>query len=191
MTSGVINTSFDLPDFADHSAMHQFLCAWDGWRGNNLVPNRNNVRLSDISSVMSHTMLFDMVSPTEILCRFMGSIFMDIYGKDFTGHNYLDITQPQFRDIRSRRLFAVVNQPCAAVWTTKSDMGGGKIANSVGASVPITAAHEGAPMQLMQTLVFSVAVPRSEYGKPTRFKHIEFSNQFETIDIGAGRPVTS
>lgn len=182
-------TDFKLPDFADHPAMREFLSAWDDWRGDNTVPNRSNVKLNDISSFMSHTMLLDMVSPSEIICRYIGSIFMDIYAKDFTGQNYLDLTESQFREMRSKRLSAVVNQPCVAAWTTKTDMGGGQTAHSVGLSLPIIPTVKDAPMQLMQTLVFSVPVPRSEYGKPTRFQHLEFSNRFETIDIGAGHPV--
>ncbi|TNE61817.1 MAG: PAS domain-containing protein [Alphaproteobacteria bacterium] len=185
MAAGNNEARFSFPAFATHQHIVAFFSAWRNWRGDAMVPTRSQIRLADIPHLMRGCMLLDMHGPDQIVFRYAGSLFQDLYKFDFTGANYLDITEPATRDMRSRRLMAVVEQPAAAVWTAP----GVDTVDFIGASVPILADHPGQPPLLMQVCIHlkdlhhirpaTMAVGREK---------VEISNRFRFIDIGAGIP---
>jgi hypothetical protein len=179
---------FDLPKYADIKAIKSFLAAWDGWRKESAVPCRSNVDLGQIKTHLAYTMLFDMVSKEEIQCRYMGSIFLNFYGQDYTGQNYLELTAPKDRAVRAERLFGIVDQPCAAVWGTLSTGWRDGPDYLAGVSVPIWPDAPGKPQQLMQffTPLEGMHIPRFE--KKFEKRNVALSNQFQFLDIGAGIP---
>lgn len=182
---------FTLPAFADLPQMQELLIAWDSWRLDDISPLRSNVKLSDIDKFLSHTMLFDMESTGRIHCRYLGSIFNEIYGQDFTGKDYLDITDARYRDMRSRRLFAVASQPCVAVWSTKGEGDQKGLPKAVGASLPVKPNSADKPMQLLQVVVELEQIVFSEFASQEKREKIQFSDRFSWIDIGAGVPEVS
>lgn len=178
----------ELPAFARLDRVTEFLQAWHGWRAGALLPRRSQVRLTDFPEMMRGTMLMDVHGPECMTFRYAGSLYQEMYGFDFTGLNYLDITAAEFRHIRAKRLWGVVAQPAAAVWTTPAvqDVG------FVGASLPILADDPSHPPKIMQVLVplrDLHHISRDEWAKP-RDKVI-FSDRFRYVDIGAGKPDTS
>lgn len=185
MSSEGKNILTQLPAFADYVALKDFICAWDRWRGNELAPKRSQIKLQDMPDLMRGMMLMEAVSPTELVFRFSGSLYQDIYGFDFTGLNYLDITEVHARDLRSRRLWPVAAFPVMAVWATPSVLG----TDFVGVSVPIMPDTPGDVRKIMQVLVpvrdhHHLATERKRRGQ----SHVEFSEQFRYLDIGAGKP---
>lgn len=180
--------SFQLPGFADLPAMREFLAAWNKWRAGKLVPHRADVNLDDIKASLRQAMLFDMELDGRIHCRYMGSVFQEIYGQDFTGQNYLDITEPQYRKIRSWRLFSVVRHPCIAVWATSGEPGDARLPKTIGASVPIVPEGEGRAMQLMQVIVQLDDVLVSAFANKPKRGEVQISDRFSFVDLGAGCP---
>lgn len=185
------DSPFELPLFAELPQMHDLLVAWDSWRADNVIPNRSSVKLSDIDRFLSHTMLLDMEPTGRIHCRYMGSIFHEIYGQDFTGKNYLDITDARYRDTRSKRLFAVANHPCIALWATQGEGDREGLPRAMGASLPIKPDNADNPTQLLQVVVELEQIAFSEFSTQKKREKIQFSDQFSLIDIGAGLPVVS
>lgn len=180
---------FEVPPFADLPQMHTLLAAWQRWRAGAVVPQRSNVKLSDIDRFLSHAMLFDMERSGRVHCRYIGSIFHEIYGHDFTGQDYLDITDARYRDTRSKRLYAAANHPCIAVWATKSEGDRESLPSATGASLPIKPEESGKPMQLLQVVVELEDVVFSEFATPQKREKVAFSDRFSLIDVGAGMPV--
>ncbi|WP_262689537.1 PAS domain-containing protein [Kordiimonas aestuarii] len=174
-----------LPGFADHGALFDFLGAWNRWRAGALAPKRSEVRLQDMQNLMRGMMLMDVRDADHVMFRYVGSLYQDIYGYDFTGLNYLDITEAKVRELRSRRLWSVVAQPVVAVWTTPSVLG----TDFIGVSVPLFPDAPDTVRKIMQVLVpireyHHIAAERQRRNQ----KHVEFSDQFRYIDIGAGVP---
>ena len=178
----------ELPDFANHNALRGFFAAWHRWRGEAIAPKRSQIKLNDMHELMRGTMLLDAIAPETLMFRYTGSIYQDMYKFDFTGLNYLDITEKSVRPLRSKRLWAIVDQPCAAVWTAPGADG----VDFIGASVPILPDDPDHPAKIMQVLVplrdmhhistESWQVPRDK---------VIFSDHFRYVDIGAGKPDTS
>ena len=174
-----------LPAFSDRPAIRDFVMAWDRWRGEDVVPARSQIKLADMPHLMRGMMLIDAIAPDELVFRFSGSLYQDIYDYDFTGMNYLEITEPESREFRSARLWSIVSQPAIAVWSTPQILG----TDFIGVSVPIA---PDAPDQVFK--IMQVLVPLSGVGHLARERirrgqtHVEFSDRFQYLDIGAGKP---
>ena len=177
---------FELPQFADLPQMRELLSAWDSWRADDIIPLRSQVILSDINHFLSYTMLFDMEPSGLIQCRYVGSVFREIYGQDFTGQNYLDVTAPADRHTRSKRLFATVNQPCIAVWGVTGGEGANALPSAIGASMPVRPDDPDKPMQLLHVVVQLGEIVFSEFANRKKYENIQLSDRFFLIDIGAG-----
>jgi hypothetical protein len=185
MSSDGKNILSQLPAFADYVALKDFICAWDRWRGDEIAPSRSQIKLQDMPDLMRGMMLMEALSPEQLIFRFSGSLYQDIYGFDFTGLNYLDITEEGARSLRSRRLWPVASLPVMAVWATPSVLG----TDFVGDSVPIMPDIPGNARKIMQVLVpvrdhHHLATERKRRGQ----RHVEFSDHFRYLDIGAGKP---
>jgi len=183
-----IDCPFELPTFADLPRMHELLIAWDSWRGDDVIPLRSEVKLFDIDNFLSHTMLFDMEVPDRIHCRYVGSVFHEIYGHDFTDQNYLDVTASRHRSIRAQRLFSAANQPCIAVWAAEGEQKHGGLPSSTGASLPVRPTDPDKPMQLMHVVVQLGEIAFSELAHREKRDNVKLSDRFSLVDIGAGVP---
>ncbi len=185
---------FELPHFADLPQMRELLTAWDSWRGGEIVPLRSQVKLFHINHFLSRAMLFDMEAPdTEqasglINCRYVGSVFHEIYGQDFTGQNYLDMTATEDRSTRSKRLFAAANQPCIAVWGVAADEAPGGLPSAVGASMPIMPDDLERATQLLHVVVSLGDVTFSDFANREKYEKVQLSDRFSLVDIGKGVP---
>lgn len=185
--SAVQEFNFEIPAFAQDPSIRAFLAAWNRWRGQAVAPKRSDIRLGDIPGLMRGVMLMDAFAPEKMVFRYAGSQYQDMYKFDFTGLNYMDITPQENRALRAKRLWGVVAQPAAAVWTTPPV---GNV-DFIGASVPILPDEEGHPRKIMQLTVLSKEVHEAkvaarEYERET----VYLSDNFRYIDIGAGKPDT-
>ncbi len=149
------------------------------------MPLRSQIKTNDLPDLMRGMMLLEAQAPDSFIFRFSGSLYQDIYGFDFTGMNYLEITDISVRGLRSRRLWSLVEQPAGAVWTTPSVEG----QDFVGVSVPIAPDEPDTVLKIMQVVVPVLGVQGlAAERKRRRQSHVEFSDQFRYIDIGAGKP---
>ncbi len=180
--------SFDLPDFADYPEFHRFIAAWESWRGLRKVPRRSDVRLEQIQSGLPNTAIFDMCSHTDIRCRYVGSAFTDIYGHDYTGKNYLELTEPHDREARSARMFSVVEQPCIGAWAVTANAPEDNELTTVGISVPIRSDDQTEPSQVMQVMKVFTPVPNLLFEKHEGEVMVHFASSFIPIDVGFGIP---
>lgn len=178
----------DLPAFADNKDVRDLLAAWDRWRGDALLPNRDDIRLMDVPELMRGAMLLDAVSKDEFIFRYAGSLYEDMYGFDFMGKNYMDLTEGALKPIRSQRLWGIVSQPAAAVWTTPSV----ESIDFTGVSMPILPDDPSQPRKIMQIVMLTREISEvSHKVRAQRRENIYFSDHFKYLDIGAGLPDTS
>lgn len=179
------NSDFDLPAFAANTALKGFLAAWNRWRGDAIAPKRSEISLADIPGLMRGGMLLDAYSPNEIVFRFAGSLYQEMYGFEFTGKNYIDLTEPDMRALRSSRLWGVVSQPAAAVWTIPNI----DVLQFIGASVPVVPDNPDEPMKIMQMVVMNRELSEASHKERAKQRDaVPYSDRFQYIDIGAGKP---
>lgn len=175
----------ELPAFADHPALRDFLEVWNGWRGAAIAPRRADINPLDIPELMRGVTLMDAIAPENLHIRYVGSLLCEIVGQDITGQNYIEYTAPEVREIRSRRLWGVVSQPAAAVWMSPWEHD----AQFVGLSVPVLPSVDGLPMKLMQVLIpLRDTHHMASERKRNPINNVTLSNQFRYVDIGAGKP---
>ncbi|WP_417461417.1 PAS domain-containing protein [Kordiimonas sp.] len=175
----------ELPAFADHPALRDFLEVWNGWRGVAIAPRRADINPLDIPELMRGVTLMDAIAPENLHIRYVGSLLCEIVGQDITGQNYIEYTAPEVREIRSRRLWGVVSQPAAAVWMSPWEHD----AQFVGLSVPVLPSVDGLPMKLMQVLIpLRDTHHMASERKRNPINNVTLSNQFRYVDIGAGKP---
>lgn len=178
-----IEIADQLPPYASHPHIAKLLSAWNVWRGKNAIPQRSDVQLSDVKSLLSFIVLFDMVSREQIICRYIGSSYLDLFGQDYTGANFLEVTPPEARDIRSRRLSAVVEQPCVAFWSANTVFAKGEALATTGVCLPIQAPSADAPMQMMQLLVLENEVPFAPFQRESQKVMVKNSDHFSLVGI--------
>ncbi len=182
---------FDLPEFAKTDDIKFVISAWNKWRGEKLFPSRENVNLRDISKYLNAVMLFDMNSYEDIHIRYFGSRLMDYFGAAYTGTNDLAVTDPEIKDIRVKRMFGIVELPCAAVWTTRGINFGVEQSFSVGINFPVaTRNSDKMPNQLLQ-----ICIPLEHTEQPVFIEqpktNVNFADRYVFVDIGAGKADSS
>jgi len=187
MPAGGYKPVTEFPDFADHARIRDFFDAWQRWRGDALVPKRSQVKPGDIPHLMSGSMLLDVLGPKTFIVRYAGSLYQDLYRFDFTGKNYIELTEPEYQDVRAKRLYGVVEQPAAAVWMTPMV----DTVDFVGASVPILPDSPDQPGMIMQVLVHLRDLHHIQPSTiAQRHDDVHLSMRFRYLDIGAGLPDT-
>jgi len=67
----------------------QFAAAWRHWRGGQLLPRRNLLKLDDITSLLPRVMVLEMLSPDEALLRLVGTSYFEMFGVELTGLNFI------------------------------------------------------------------------------------------------------
>ncbi|UTW58194.1 hypothetical protein KFE96_15410 [Kordiimonas sp. SCSIO 12603] len=183
-----------LPAFAESTELRHILSTWRKWAGNELLPLRKNVNLRDISQYLDCLLLLDVISYEEVRIRYFPSLYMDFLGADYTGQNYLDVTEAKLRELRAKRFMNIANKPCAAVWTTQDvQLWTNRKQNTfqdyaIGISLPIMASEDGSkPMQVMTICVTPAMGQRPAFFEQPKHT-VALANLHEYVDIGAGVP---
>ena len=80
------------------------------------MPQRLDMCLEDITHVLPYICLADVISETEIIFRLAGTFVREIMGVELTGHNLLDLTEPEYQASRGARTMQNITTPCGAIW---------------------------------------------------------------------------
>ncbi len=170
--------SADISDFA---------AAWRGWRGGNVVPVRDQLNLDDIQKLLSRVLVMEVWSPSETLVRLAGTTYLELFGIDLTGHNYVDMAPPQDRELRGRRLWAMANQPCGSHAVLPHPNPNKRGADIHVLILPVQPSDKTQPMQL-----FGVSASSAERVTPLDGADVgmveRLVDRFSFVDIGAGLP---
>lgn len=160
--------------------------AWEAWRGAALLPSRADMRLEDISGLLSNIALLEVYGPDEVIIRLAGTRICEVFGRELKGTNYLDFVAPEGRRLRAQRLQWQVTQPCGALVHSTHRARSGMSFRSEQVGLPIRPVVAGAPMQIIGVAAALPGQPR-----PTHMPEDELGRLAETfrfLDIGAGVP---
>lgn len=144
------------------------------------------MQLSEVTKLMPFLTILDVRSREEVIIRLAGTAIFDALGEELTGRNYLDLTTPDVRPIRSARLWLQTRHPCGAVMRNVHNAGTDAEVHLEILSLPIRPLREEEPIQLL-----SVVGPLGSENLTTDEAHIQvarIAHEFHYVGIGAGVP---
>ncbi len=167
----------------------EFACAWDNWRGAELVPRRSSVRIEDISNLLHLISVVEVRSPDEAIFRLAGTALCQAMGVELSGLNYFDFTTPEQRGPRAKRTCALVEHPAGSHFQFPVAYKTGRMVPSEVLSFPVWPDDPNAPPQLFG---ISVALENTHLeGEVDQPDRIAMPEGFQFVDIGAGVPDNS
>jgi hypothetical protein len=164
----------------------EFAAAWRRWRGDQLLPRRSNVKRKEISRILPRVMVLEVISPDEARFRLVGTSYLEIFGVELTGLNFVNLVPPEDREVRGGRLLAMVNTPCGSYMATPdpNTSSTGNVLHTL--SLPVLPNIPDKPMQFFGiTFGTKPMQSTSKYGADL-LKNL--ADRFTYIDIGAGLP---
>lgn len=175
-----------LPDLLDDAPnCRAFVDAWLRWRGDKLVPTREDIRPEMLGAALQTMSVLQVESPEHISVRLVSAQYELLIGRPTKGANYVEMAAPAHRPLRIQRHQNIVNTPCGALTRTRivSDNGLATVARCV--ILPVAASPAG-PVNY----VYNAAdIERGRHlAPPTERDLAPLAEEFDYIDIGAGLP---
>jgi len=164
----------------------QLLDYWQGLRKGALMPTRADFRPQEIRRLLPHIVLLERRGPESLIIRLAGTRIYDLFGRDVTGMNLIEITPPEFRATRMSRLSAIIDHPCGSLSEFKFMRPMGATGWMEILALPLAMPGD-APAHQILTLMAEVAANNEEL-PDARPESIAAPQKFEFFDIGAGCP---
>lgn len=174
----------DFTKLLDDSFFGRFFLAWQTLRTGEGLPSRKDVRLQDFAPFAADLLMYELISPSHLRCRLMGSRVTDRVQMSGPDINWLDHVAPDMRRAGERWWQALVNTPCAGMMQYSVAHMDGTNRMSRCLLLPITQS-EGQVMLLALTQASSV------YRVDDTRDQLQISEDcFQTcyLDIGFGLP---
>lgn len=170
----------------NNAACRPFVDAWLRWRGDALVPNRNQLDLNQIKRDLAMVSLLEMKGPDEVRIRVAGSGITPFKGFDPTGMNLAELTPKADWPVRRHRLQAIVRHPCGGALIHEARENGELLHATAVVTLPLLpAADDGNPLLLLLT-VRTDQPGANPVAAATPL--LPIPDVFNFIDIGAGAP---
>jgi hypothetical protein len=175
-----------LPGLARSEQSTQLAEAWLRWRGDRMLPQRADVKLSDVARFLPLIGLLEVRGADDVHVRVAGTGLRELYGVEITRLNLKDITAPQDWPQRAARYGAIAAHPCGSLYARRDVLPNGRIVLYEGIALPIDPDTSGALRQVM----FSLAPLDKSFAiePPANARGIPMATEFRFIDIGAGVP---
>lgn len=173
----------------NNSDCRPLVAAWLRWRGDALVPCRDQLDLAQIKRELAMVSMLELKSPDEVLVRVSGSGITPFKGVDLTGTNLRDLTPKAAWPVRSYRLLSVVRHPCGGALMHEVRQGEELLHVVAMIVLPLRpAAPEGNPLVLIQLIRTDRPGVTPTAPGP---EGLPLPDAFSFIDIGAGAPAST
>lgn len=163
-----------------------FLARWKTWRGAEVAPRRDDVRMEDLGEALPKMVEVEVVSQSLCPVHFFGSDLVEIAGTDLTGKNFFEATSPQQRPLRVARCLEYGKFPCGSLARVETTLNSGAVMIREILGLPVMPNGETGNVRIL-----NVSVPLDDYKwqTPVQEEHVlPVAIDFHFIDIGAGVP---
>lgn len=162
------------------------LSAWEGWRGDGVIPRSSDVRPEDLGRALSSISILEAHAPDRLIYRLFGGMHAAISGRDLKGMNLIDFVTKAPPDEPPHRMWSLAETPCGGIYAVTLSRPQGSPTPIFGLVLPVAPGSAGEPM-LLYASVDRVAVAGQRAAKPV--SRIDRPSEFTYIDIGYGAPV--
>ena len=147
-----------------------------------VVPRLSTFLNRPIASLQPHVNIVDVVSPTEIRSRLIGTALADKFGRDPTGQNILEYISVTDGKMLSDLVFKMIAQPCGVEMKGLVVSADGAVMRSCSMGFPL---RRNAPDAQCIVWLNKIDEPY-EFGKSQeKIDNLEF---LRWIDVGSGVP---
>ncbi|MDP6345024.1 MAG: PAS domain-containing protein [Alphaproteobacteria bacterium] len=175
-----------LPSQLRTDACQALAGAWQNWRGDDLVPQRTQVRIEDIKSWLPNIVVLELRSRREVIFRLAGTRIVESLGVELTGRNYLEFSHPEERATRAERMHQLGQWPCGAHIQMSVTFVSGRSVPSEALTLPVRPAGRGQPIQLF-AMIMALEDTTSQWPAADS-RHFPTADEGCFVDIGAGAP---
>lgn len=162
-----------------------FLDAWHGWRGDNVLPLRGDVRPEDLRATMSTITILEMITPEQVIIRKYASNMIDRTGQDMKGVNIMEIANPDHRQKRLERYQNLATTPCGMLGIQPVRLADNSLLDVILLILPVAKALGGDPKFFY---VAEKITDNREWHEPSNVVATPTAKNMEYIDIGCGVP---
>lgn len=107
----------NLDDASDIS--RAFARYWLSLDKDGLIPRRQDFAPEQIQNLLPNMIIHEIVSPTELKMKLVGTAIVEAFGQEMTGRNYLDFVEEERRASASQAIRLVCEQPCGMLVRVK------------------------------------------------------------------------
>jgi len=101
-----------MTDLALNPTLRAFDDHWAALPKTGLVPHRRDFQPERLGRALAHMVVHELVSPTDIRLRIVGSVIGRAYDEEITGRNYLDMVPSERRTAAAEPFFLACGTPC-------------------------------------------------------------------------------
>lgn len=158
---------------------------WYSLPKDGLLPLRSALNPADIKPLLPNLMVFDLSDPAIVRFRLAGTAIAERYGFDPTGSDFLDLLDPETREVNRQLLQAAVRHPFGMLAILTTRHGSGLLASVETLSFPFADRKSGVPQ--MATVSVRLADTQRLDTKADSLHQVK-ATDFTFIDLGAGLP---
>lgn len=164
-------------------AARALVAHWSGLFSGGDIPLKSAVRPEELKAVLPWILIYEYLSRDDIRIRLCGTATYSAYKRNLTGENYLDLVPASYREGASRRLHAIIQQPCALVTSLSGPAGLDVKGLYEVIGLPLKAADGETRFSIHSCAL----IERGERGSSVGRKKLE-SLEALYVDIGFGLP---
>jgi hypothetical protein len=161
---------------------------WDYYtaaRGERLLLPHAELAPAQIAAMLPNLMLFELQDADVHRIRLCGTAYRGWFGADLTGRNWLDLSHPQDRQARQRRIAQVALKPCGMltrIWQFRDGLPRRKFE---AATLPLAPRAEGGAAVMLVAMAELVGSLTDDVVlDPNGLRRVEWS----FLDLGNGTP---
>ncbi|MEQ9640413.1 MAG: PAS domain-containing protein [Alphaproteobacteria bacterium] len=170
---------------ADAPACLAFAEAWERWRGDKLVPTRDDIRPERLGAAMRATTVLHVEAPDRITIRLASVNYELLLGHSAKGINFVELAAPQHRQMRIERHQNMIRTPCGGLARSRVVPPNGLTVMARNLILPVASGPDG-PIDFVYN-VAHVERPRPLADNGER-DIAPLAAEFDYLDIGAGLP---
>jgi hypothetical protein len=156
---------------------------WLEISGSNVLPRKRDLRPEGLGRMLANILIYEFVDRDLIRFRLAGSSFRVVHGRELTGTNFLDMMRTGNREAASRRMFGMLNHPCAILTVSTVQFVTGRTGEFLSFGLPLTD-DTGTPRYSVHVSEYMSGDTLPSYGEVETMGAVRPSY----IDIGAGIP---
>jgi len=164
----------------------KFLDVWQQWRGDRILPTRDDVRPEMLGKSLSAITILEIRAPDNIKIRMVPSDVEELTDHYKAGENFVDLVAPDERRIRIQRYQNLVRVPCGAFSNVRIPSKHKLALNLVGLLFPVIE-FEGQPPRFIYGAI-EFLDDRDLLKDTDKLEYVPISRNFQYVDIGCGLP---